>query len=166
MSTKEIISNILEENPFGAKDRIESVLYNKMASCLEEKRKEKYSKDTEKDDDGEGLDPVGAEDDDVDNDGDSDESDEYLKNRRNVVTKKVKEVSESLKEDDLNEALPLLGIAARFLAKKAVKGLAKVGGRMLKGAGRKIAGLYGSGAGGASDGGGAASSTPTPVRVV
>ena len=35
------------------------------------------------------LDPVGGEDSDVDNDGDSDESDDYLANRRDTVTKAV-----------------------------------------------------------------------------
>jgi hypothetical protein len=35
------------------------------------------------------LDPVGEEDSDVDNDGDVDSSDRYLKNRRNVVTREV-----------------------------------------------------------------------------
>ena len=38
----------------------------------------------------EGLDPVGKEDDDVDNDGDSDDSDAYLKKRRKAVTKAIK----------------------------------------------------------------------------
>lgn len=38
----------------------------------------------------EALDPVGKEDDDVDNDGDTDTSDKYLKNRRKKVTKAVK----------------------------------------------------------------------------
>ena len=38
----------------------------------------------------EALDPVGQEDDDVDNDGDEDESDAYLKKRRAAVTKAVK----------------------------------------------------------------------------
>ena len=33
------------------------------------------------------LDPVGKEDDDVDNDGDSDSSDEYLKKRRAAISK-------------------------------------------------------------------------------
>ena len=37
------------------------------------------------------LDPVGKEDSDVDNDGDSDKSDEYLKNRREVIAKAIKE---------------------------------------------------------------------------
>ena len=38
----------------------------------------------------EALDPVGQEDDDVDNDGDTDDSDAYLKKRRKAVTKAVK----------------------------------------------------------------------------
>ena len=38
----------------------------------------------------EALDPVGKEDDDVDNDGDSDDSDAYLKKRRDAVSKAVK----------------------------------------------------------------------------
>ena len=38
----------------------------------------------------EALDPVGKEDDDVDNDGDEDDSDAYLKKRRAAVTKAVK----------------------------------------------------------------------------
>ena len=41
----------------------------------------------------EALDPVGKEDDDVDNDGDTDSSDEYLKNRR-------KKIGKSMKKDD------------------------------------------------------------------
>ena len=40
----------------------------------------------------EALDPVGQEDDDVDNDGDEDESDAYLKKRRAAVSKAVKGV--------------------------------------------------------------------------
>ena len=38
----------------------------------------------------EALDPVGQEDDDVDNDGDTDDSDRYLKKRRDAVSKAVK----------------------------------------------------------------------------
>ncbi len=37
------------------------------------------------------LDPVGKEDGDIDNDGDEDKSDKYLKNRRKVVSKKSQE---------------------------------------------------------------------------
>ena len=46
----------------------------------------------------EALDAVGKEDSDIDNDGDSDESDEYLKNKRDAVTKAVK--GESLDQDN------------------------------------------------------------------
>ena len=38
----------------------------------------------------EALDPVGQEDDDVDNDGDEDDSDAYLKKRRDAISKAVK----------------------------------------------------------------------------
>ena len=38
----------------------------------------------------EALDPVGKEDDDIDNDGDSDKSDKYLANRRKAVSKAIK----------------------------------------------------------------------------
>ena len=52
---------------------------------------------TKKDDDGDGMDPVGKEDGDVDNDGDKDDSDKYLKNRRKAVGKAMKK---SDKDDD------------------------------------------------------------------
>jgi hypothetical protein len=42
------------------------------------------------------LDPVGKEDDDIDNDGDSDESDKYLHNRRKAISKAVKEETTGL----------------------------------------------------------------------
>jgi hypothetical protein len=38
----------------------------------------------------EAMDPVGKEDDDIDNDGDSDETDAYLKKRRAAVSKAIK----------------------------------------------------------------------------
>jgi hypothetical protein len=45
------------------------------------------------------LDPVGQEDDDVDNDGDVDDSDEYLHNRRKAIAKAMKkEEAESVEE--------------------------------------------------------------------
>ena len=37
----------------------------------------------------EALDPVGKEDDDIDNDGDVDKTDDYLKNRRKAVSKAI-----------------------------------------------------------------------------
>ncbi|PHS22177.1 MAG: hypothetical protein COA84_13435 [Robiginitomaculum sp.] len=44
---------------------------------------------TDKEDDGEGLDPVASGDSDIDNDGDSDESDNFLKKRRSAISKAV-----------------------------------------------------------------------------
>ena len=41
----------------------------------------------------EALDPVGKEDDDIDNDGDVDKADDYLKNRRKVRSKEIEEMS-------------------------------------------------------------------------
>jgi hypothetical protein len=36
------------------------------------------------------MDPVGKEDDDIDNDGDEDDSDKYLKKRRDAISKNIK----------------------------------------------------------------------------
>jgi hypothetical protein len=46
------------------------------------------------------LDAVGKEDADVDNDGDVDDSDDYLKHRRNVISKKVNEADNSVVTTD------------------------------------------------------------------
>lgn len=51
----------------------------------------------------EDLDPVGQEDDDVDNDGDSDSSDTYLKNRRQTISKAIK--SESITRAHLKQII-------------------------------------------------------------
>ena len=47
------------------------------------------------------LDPVGKEDDDIDNDGDVDASDKYLANRRKVVTKAVKGEIRQVTDSDM-----------------------------------------------------------------
>ena len=60
----------------------------------------------------EGLDPVGKEDGDVDNDGDEDSSDEYLKKRRAAIgkaMKKQKNASKSLKDVGGVIGIPALG---------------------------------------------------------
>jgi hypothetical protein len=49
------------------------------------------------------LDPVGEEDEDVDNDGDSDESDEYIKNRRKRIAQAIKEAKCEEDEEDEDE---------------------------------------------------------------
>ena len=51
---------------------------------------EKKAPVTKKDDDGEGMDPVGKADADIDNDGDTDSSDKYLAKRRKAIGKAMK----------------------------------------------------------------------------
>ena len=63
------------------------------------------------------LDPVGKEDDDVDNDGDSDASDKYLKKKRAAVTKAVK--NENKFQKQVNEAFE--GLQNVITAKQIVK---------------------------------------------
>lgn len=53
--------------------------------------KSKKAPVTDKDDDGEGMDPVGHGDKDVDNDGDHDSTDKYLTKRRKAISKNVKD---------------------------------------------------------------------------
>jgi hypothetical protein len=54
------------------------------------------------------LDPVGKEDGDIDNDGDEDASDEYLANRRKVISKAIKnesmKLTDMIKKPSVNEA--------------------------------------------------------------
>ena len=57
----------------------------------------------------EALDPVGKEDGDVDNDGDEDSSDEYLKKRRAAIGKAMKKESKSLKDIGGVVGVPALG---------------------------------------------------------
>ena len=47
----------------------------------------------------EALDPVGQEDADIDNDGDVDSTDKYLKHRRDVIGKEIEKKDESINED-------------------------------------------------------------------
>ena len=101
MSTKNIIDDLLLGNLSEAKTKTENALYSKMKDALDD-IKNNISSDVYSDYVGSSslnekkkLDPVGKEDDDIDNDGDVDSSDSYLKNRRKVVTKAVKGKSNS-----------------------------------------------------------------------
>ena len=101
MSTKNIIDDLLLGNLSEAKTKTENALYSKMKEALDD-IKNNISSDVYSDYVGsfslsekKKLDPVGKEDDDIDNDGDVDSSDSYLKNRRKVVTKAVKGKSNS-----------------------------------------------------------------------
>ena len=80
----DIIKAIYERKMSDAKDLIDEALFRKLAEALVE------AKDSKKK-----LDPVGQEDGDIDNDGDEDETDSYLANRRKAIGK-------AMKKEDVN----------------------------------------------------------------
>lgn len=99
------------DNPFSKYDSLTLVarkIMEQQSKAKEEKDDEdpKYSKvkgdsKHDKTDDGEGMDPVGKGDADIDNDGDTDDSDEYLHKRRKAIKKSVeKDDDEDSKEID------------------------------------------------------------------
>ena len=85
--TRKLIQSIIDGNLVQAKEEAFELLYSQAETQLSEKKLEMASTLF-----GEGkkMDPVGKEDDDVDNDGDVDDSDEYLKNRRKKVSNAIK----------------------------------------------------------------------------
>ena len=112
--SEELLTALINEDYLSTKEIVHEELYAKMGSAIDLLREDIYAivfneakkaKKTDKEDDGEGMDPVGAEDSDVDNDGDSDESDDYLKNRRKAVGKAIKKKKNGEDEDEeLDEA--------------------------------------------------------------
>ena len=66
----------------------------------EKKKKEAADKEEDTSDNKEKMDPVGKEDDDIDNDGDSDSTDGYLKNRRKAIKAAIKEKTKNFSEED------------------------------------------------------------------
>ena len=101
MDTSNIIEQLLQGDIFAAQSETENILFKKVNERIESYRDEiidgVYGLSEKKS----CLDPVGQEDDDIDNDGDEDESDAYLKHRRKVRKKEItsEEVNEA-KEDD------------------------------------------------------------------
>ena len=87
-----LFNDVISGDLIEAKDNFENVMMNKLSVFLEKKKKEVLLGDND-----EALDAVGKEDDDVDNDGDVDDSDRYLKNRRKKVKKAMKLVDLMLK---------------------------------------------------------------------
>ena len=138
MSTDSIIKHIVDENIISAKKETEALLYSKLNDSLEYYKNSIISdtyadaiglasvsekKKTDDEDDGDGLDPVGAEDSDVDNDGDSDESDDYLNNRRKTVGKAIKKKKNGDDEDeelDESRAGDILRKVGRGIKKAAI----------------------------------------------
>jgi len=119
---------------------------------------EKYAKKTAKTDDGEGMDAPGAEDGDVDNDGDEDESDAYLLKRRKAIAKAMNKEEVELDESIAGAVIGGLGGhmlgkayqgAAGSLAAKGAKALGKgmVGQTAARAAASKFAPAAGAAAG-------------------
>ena len=143
MSIDSIIKHIVDEDIISAKKETEALLYSKLNDALEYHKTNIISdtyadaiglasmSEKKKTDDGDGLDAVGDEDGDIDNDGDSDDSDDYLNNRRKTVGKAIKkkkkngddEEEEEEEEVDESRAIDLVKRVGR-----AVGGHIKAGG--------------------------------------
>tara|TARA_R100000005_G_scaffold95562_1_gene77619 strand:- start:704 stop:1093 length:390 start_codon:yes stop_codon:yes gene_type:complete len=82
MTTKDAIQKIFEKKMSDAKDLIDEALNQKLAQYLSDIHEAK-------------LDPVGKEDGDIDNDGDEDDTDSYLLNRR-------KKIGQAMKKEDVD----------------------------------------------------------------
>ena len=74
MSIKLALQKVFEKKMSDAKDLLDEALNEKLALHLSEKK----------------LDPVGQEDGDIDNDGDEDDTDSYLLNRRKKIGQAMK----------------------------------------------------------------------------
>jgi len=88
MSTEKIVESIAIKKFNQAKSLITESMSARIGLILEQELErlgaELLTEKTSK------LDPVGKEDGDIDNDGDEDDSDEYLANRRKVISKAKK----------------------------------------------------------------------------
>ena len=108
MATREKISE-LRKNP-----NIESVEMTGYGSPYEGEKKK--GEQTAKTKSGKGLDPVGKEDGDVNNDGKKDKTDSYLMNRRKAIGKAMAKEGVELDEADISDIL------ARLEKKRISKG--------------------------------------------
>ena len=104
MDSKEAIKKIFERKMTDAKDIIDEMLNAKLAENLGSL----YEK----------LDPVGKEDGDIDNDGDEDETDSYLANRRKAIGK-------AMKKEDMQYEEKMKKLDSRPLGVKRQSGLGK-----------------------------------------
>ena len=83
------------------KESVEPEFKSKFMKMVEAKKEEADKKKAEKKKKmEEAMDPVGKEDDDVNNDGKKDKTDDYLKNRRNAVSKAVGSKKEDQKKTE------------------------------------------------------------------
>ena len=140
MSIDSIIKHIVDEDIISAKKETEALLYSKLNDALEYHKtniisdayadaiglasmsEKKKTDDEDDEDDGDGLDPVGAEDGDIDNDGDSDDSDDYLNNRRKTVGKAIKKKKKNGDDEDEDEELDEAQVKSRA-ASRGLRGV-------------------------------------------
>lgn len=104
MSNKSInsfIKMVAEENLVQAQTILKEQLNQKLVEALNEKF-EVYAP-TLFEAEGEKLDPVGKEDEDVNNDGKTDETDEYLLNRRKAVGQAIADKGEDTEDVEEDE---------------------------------------------------------------
>ena len=98
MTTKDAIQKIFEKKMSDAKDLIDEALNQKLAQYLSDMHEAK-------------LDPVGKEDGDIDNDGDEDDTDSYLLNRRRAIGKAMKK--EGMQYEERMERLDSQGLGVK-----------------------------------------------------
>ena len=111
MDSKEAIKKIFERKMTDAKDIIDEMLNAKLAENLGSL----YEK----------LDPVGKEDGDIDNDGDEDDTDSYLLNRRKKIGQAMKKEDMQYEEEEKEEEERVKKLDSRGLGVKRQSGLGK-----------------------------------------
>ena len=84
-AASEILKYVMDENPKEIMKTLDRELFDRISSRLEEKRIEVARQVY-----GEALDPVGKEDEDINNDGKVDSSDGYLRKRRDAITRQIR----------------------------------------------------------------------------
>ena len=88
MSIKLALQKVFEKKMSDAKDLLDEALNEKLALHLSEAK----------------LDPVGQEDGDIDNDGDEDDTDSYLRNRRKKIGQAMKKKTKT--NESVNDGAP------------------------------------------------------------
>jgi len=83
-AASEILKHVMDENPIDIMKTLDRELFDRISSRLEEKRIEVARQVY-----GEALDPVGNEDEDINNDGKVDGTDGYLHKRRKAIGKAI-----------------------------------------------------------------------------
>lgn len=109
MSIKLALQKVFEKKMSDAKDLLDEALNEKLALHLSEKK----------------LDPVGQEDGDIDNDGDEDDTDSYLLNRRKKIGQAMKKEGMQYEEKKKEEEENVKRLDSRGLGVKRQSGLGK-----------------------------------------